>query len=297
MKKLSLLVSLSDDASDFQREQAKAAQEAAIRLGVEARIIYAQNDAITQSEQLLKAIHAAPLERPNAIIVQPCGRTGLHQVANAAAAASIGWLALNWMVDYLPELRAKYHVPAFVYSSDQQEIGRIQGKQMEALLPQGGSVLYIQGPSSSLAAQQRTAGMHETKPENIHVRLLKADSWAQEGGHRAVSAWLRLSTSQQDRLNLIVAQNDLLALGARQMLQDQRKLLDPLFTGVDGLPDGGQKWVQKGWLAATIIVPVNAGAGLEVMVKALKTGIQPPEVTFTVPASYPPFEKLRNHSS
>ena len=292
MKKLNVLVSLSTDASDFQREQGKAALEAAARLGVNATVIYAQNDAITQGEQLLKAIQGPPQDRPNAIVVQPCGRTGLHQVARAAAAADIGWLTLNWVVDYLPELRSNYHAPAFVLSSDQQEIGRIQGKQMAALLPQGGSVLYVQGPSSITAGQQRTAGMHATKPENIHVRLLKADNWAEEGGHHAVNSWLRLSTAQKESINLIMGQSDLLAIGARQTLQEQRQKLDPLFAGVDGLPEGGQKWVKKGLLAATVIVPVNAGAGLEMMVKALRTGIQPREVTFTVPVSYPSLEEL-----
>jgi 2-keto-3-deoxy-6-phosphogluconate aldolase len=53
--------------------------------------------------------------------------------------------------------------------------------------------------------------------------------------------------------------------------------------------------VQKGLLVATVIVPVNAGAGLEMMVKALRTGIAPSEVTFTVPSSYPAIESLRKN--
>jgi ribose transport system substrate-binding protein len=293
MKKLNVLVSLSTDASDFQREQAKAAQEVARRLGVEAKIVYAQDDAIAQSEHLLKAIQSEPQHRPDAIILQPCGRTGLHVVARAAAAAGIGWLVLNWVVDYLAELRTNYRVPVFVVSSDQQEIGRIQGKQLAALLPHGGSVLYIQGPSSSTAGLQRTAGMQQTRPGNIHVRLLKTDSWAEEGACRALTSWLRLSTAQKDQIGVIMAQNDLLAMGARRTLQEQNPTVEPLFTGVDGLPDGGQTWVHKGLLAATIVVPVNAGSGLELMVKALTTGAQPPEVTFTVPVSYPSLETLR----
>ena len=39
-------------------EQAAAAQEAANRLGVELEIIYAENDAILQSQQLLKIIQS-----------------------------------------------------------------------------------------------------------------------------------------------------------------------------------------------------------------------------------------------
>lgn len=291
-EKLNILVSLTTDASDFQRAQAQVAEEAAAQLGVGVRIIYAQDDAITQSEQLLKIIQGETESRPDAIILQPCGRTGLYQVARSAAAEGIAWLVLNWAVDYLPELRTKYGVPAFVVTSDQKEIGRIQGRQMAKLLPEGGSVLYIQGPSTTPSGEQRTAGMQETKPANIQVRLLKSPSWGQEGGHRAVSSWLRLSTAQRDPIGLITGQNDLLAMGARQVLQEQRKAKDLLFTGVDGLAQGGQDFVRRGLMAATVVVPINAGVGLEMMVKTLRTGTAPQEVTFTVPASYPELESL-----
>lgn len=301
MKKLNVLISLSTDASDFQREQAKAANETASRLGAEIKIVYAQNDAIVQSEQLLQAIQGEHEARPNAIIVQPCGSTPLPHVARAANAASIGWVVLNWTPDYIAELRAKPGIPAFAVSSDQQEIGRIQGRQLAALLPDGGSAIYIQGPSSSPAAKQRAEGMNETRPANVRLRQLKSNSWSEEDGGKAVTTWLRLSTSQKERFDAIVAQNDLLAVGARNALVQQleqgggvdHKMLHELsVTGVDGLPRGGQLWVQKGLLAATVVVPTNADTGLELLVQALKTGAQPPEITYTVPISYPLIEKL-----
>jgi ribose transport system substrate-binding protein len=291
-EKLNILVSLTSDVSDFQRAQAQVAEEAAGRLGVGVQVIYAQDDAITQSEQLLKIIQGQAESRPAAIVLQPCGRTGLYQVARSAASEGIGWLVLNWAVDYLTELRTQYKVPAFVVTSDQREIGRIQGRQMEKLLPEGGSILYIQGPSNTPAGEQRTAGMHETKPANIQVRLLKSHSWGEEGGNRAVTSWLRLSTAQRDAIGLIMGQNDLLAMGARQALKEQMRTKVLMFTGVDGLPQGGQDFVNQGLLAATVIVPINAGVGLDMMVKTLRTGTAPKEVTFTVPTSYPDLESL-----
>lgn len=53
MKKLKFLVSLTNDDNDYQVEQASAAEEAARKLGVTVQLIYAGNDAITQSTQLL----------------------------------------------------------------------------------------------------------------------------------------------------------------------------------------------------------------------------------------------------
>jgi ribose transport system substrate-binding protein len=297
MSQLSVLVSLATNASDFQCEQAKAAEETAARLGLTTHIIYAQDDALAQSEQLLKVIQGDAGARPQAIVMQPCGQTGLPHVARAAAAAGIGWVVLNWSVDYVAELRREYSVPIFIVSSDQKEIGRIQGRQAAAMLPDGGSILYIQGPANN-TSRLRSEGFHETKPENVQARILKSDGWTEPHGKRSAVAWLRLSTSQKSLPDAVVAQNDLLALGARSALVAQNRLTaqDPApdipFTGVDGLPRGGQSWVQAGTLAATVIVPTNCGVAIELLAKAIGTGAETPEITFTTPSSYPEITAL-----
>ena len=56
MTTLRFLVSLITKDNDYQMEQAADAKAAAAELDVEAQIIYANDDAITQSTQLLKAI-------------------------------------------------------------------------------------------------------------------------------------------------------------------------------------------------------------------------------------------------
>jgi ribose transport system substrate-binding protein len=219
MKKLNFLVSLTTNDNDYQMEQAADTEAAARRLGVDAQIIYADNDAITQSQQLLKVIQSRSDSHPDAIIFEPVGGTALPQVARAAAAGGIGWVILNRDVEYISELRRTHRVPIFGVTSDHEEIGRIQGRQFAALLPKGGSVLYIQGPSESLAAKQRTTGMYETKPADVQVKIMKGQ-WTEDSSYRAVSSWLRLSTSQQAHIDLIAAQDDAMALGARKAFQD-----------------------------------------------------------------------------
>ena len=194
MKRRKFLVSLTTNDNDYQQEQATAAEEAARRLGVDVDIIYADNDTINQSQQILQVIQSASNSHPDAIILEPVGGTALPTVARAAVAAGIGWVVLNREIDYIAEIRNTLNVPIFSITSDHEEIGRIQGKQFAALLPKGGSVLYIQGPSNSSAAKQRTSGMYETKPGNIEVRVLKGE-WTSESAQRSVQAWLRLSTS------------------------------------------------------------------------------------------------------
>src|SRR5881628_1697865 len=156
MKKLNFLLSLTTTDNDYQIEQAAAAEEAARRLGADVQIVHADNDSIAQSQQLLKVIQSRSESHPDGIIFEPVGGTAMPQVARAAAAAGIGWVILNREVDYLADLRRNFKVPLFSLSSDHEEIGRIQGRQVAALLPNGGSVLLIQGPGENLAAKQRT---------------------------------------------------------------------------------------------------------------------------------------------
>src|SRR5205823_11208610 len=99
------------------------------------------------------------------------GGTGLPQVARAAADAGIGWVVLNREVGYVSQLRKLCASPVFSLAADNQEIGRIQGRQLAALAPKGGVVLYIQGPSDADASKLRSAGMLETKPDRKSTRL------------------------------------------------------------------------------------------------------------------------------
>jgi ABC-type sugar transport system substrate-binding protein len=298
MKKLRFLISLTTDDNDYQIEQAHSAEDAARDLGLEARILYADNDAITQSTQLLKAIQSDELDRPDAIVFEPVGGTALPQVARAAAAVGIGWAVLNRDASYIPELRGSSSAPIFAVSSDHLEIGRIQGRQVAALLPHGGSMLYIQGPGENSAAKDRTVGMQETKPSNIHVTMLRGQ-WTEESSQRAVRSWLKLSTSQRAAIDLIAAQDDSMAIGARKAFQeltnefDRERWLKLPFIGCDGLPKTGQAWVRSGLLSATIFVPPNTGQAMEMLYQAIQQGKSQPERALTVPISIPALEELK----
>ena len=220
MKKLKLIVSLTNRDNDYQVEQATDAEQTAQRLGVDVQILDAENDAILQSQQLLKIIQSNTEAHPDGIIFEPVGGTAMPKVARAAAAAGIGWVVLNREVEYINELRSTYKVPIFSISSDHEQIGRIQGNQISALLPnKTGAVLLIQGPAESLAARQRTSGMYETKPEDVQVKLMKAN-WTEAGSYKALTSWLKLSTSQQALIDVIAAHDDSMAIGARKAFQD-----------------------------------------------------------------------------
>jgi ribose transport system substrate-binding protein len=298
MAKIRILISLTTNDNDYQIEQAQSAEQAASKLGVSAEIIYANNDAINQSTQILRAIQAAPQDRPNAIVFEPVGGTALPQVARVAAAAGIGWAVLNRDANYIEDLRKGSDAAIFAISSNHLEIGRIQGRQFAAFLPRGGTVLYIQGPSENSAAKERTLGMQESKPANIQVISLRGQ-WTEESAQRAVRSWLKLTTSQKITVDVIGAQDDSMAVGARKAFEElsseveRERWLKVPFTGCDGLPKTGQAWVRSGLLAATIFVPPNAGQAVEMSVQAIQQKKRPPERVFTVATSIPALDAIK----
>ncbi len=291
MKKLRILVSLVSNENEYQREQSRVANDAALRLGVDVQVIYAEGDAINQGQQILEAIHAPPTVRPDAVVCHPAG-TGLTQVAQAAIAAGVGWAVVNREVDYLAALRSSSTLPSFCITADQREIGRIQSRQMAAFLPHGGLILYIQGPSGNFSVEERTHGMQTTKPPNVQVRMIRG-RFTEETGYQAVKQWLTLSTSRQTPLDLVCSQNDAMALGARRALEEEKALSESLvFTGCDAAGEIGQDRVRKGILAASIVLPPSAGLAVETFVSAFQSAMQPPEQTVLKPTSFPPVDQL-----
>ncbi len=300
MNSLNVLLSLITESNDYQQEQASAAAAAAQRIGINLRTIFADGDAIMQSQQLLQAVQSKT-ERPDAILFEPVG-TGLAVVAKAAVSAGIAWVILNREVDYLTELGKLNKAPSFEVSCDHLEVGRIQGKQIAALLPSGGTILYIQGPVNQDAARLRAAGFGETKPANVQLRMMKGQ-WTEASGYEAVTSWLRLSTSHQASVAAVLAQNDDMAIGARRALQEnttgeeRSRLLSLPFLGCDGLPKGGQAYLAKGLLHATVLTPALTAPALEILDRTIRSGRPAPQRTLVSPSSIPSLEVLSKRAA
>jgi ribose transport system substrate-binding protein len=296
MAKLKFLMSLLMQENPYQRQHASTAQQVARERGVDLEIFFANNDAITQSAQLLKAIQSPKGSRPDGIICAPVG-TALAQVAHAAVAAGIGWAVVNREVDYMAAMRPAYQVPVFAVTSDHESIGTIQGRQVTALLPQGGFVLYILGPTTNPIAQKRLAAMAAAKPANIEVRTLIGD-WTEASGFRAVTRWLQLRTSHDRPVSVVAAQNDDMALGAKRAFEEKTSprekdlWLGLPYIGCDCCPGAGRDWVDRGLFTSSVINPPTGGVALDMMITAIQTRTQPAECTMLAAKSYPEIEKL-----
>jgi ABC-type sugar transport system substrate-binding protein len=295
-----IVLSLLTRDNDFQLYQADDARQAAAREGLELEVLYADNNAILQIQQLYKYVHGRGVERPAALVVEPVSDDGMDKVAARAVESGIGWIGINRGSAYLRPLSAR-HPDARVSSVliDQVEVGRIQARQFRALLPRGGQVLFVLGPSHSGVVAERREGL-EQAIAGSGITLTPIDgAWTEESGEKAVASWLRLRSASATRVDLIGCQNDAMAVGARRAARahpdrERREEWSRLpCTGVDGLPEGGQRLVDRGELAATVIGPSNGAPAVQLAARFLR-GVRPiPPQVVQKPASYPPEEQLR----
>src|SRR5688500_5968176 len=160
--RLKLALFLTDPENDWVRAIAENAREAARRRGFTLTTHFSENQAIEQIQSLYATLRLPEEQRPNAIFVMPVHDQSLERVARAAAGAGIAWICLHRATGDLVALRRQFPtVPIALVGPDQDEIGRLHGRQLLSLLPHGGHVLYVQGRHDNLSTQQRAAGLRE----------------------------------------------------------------------------------------------------------------------------------------
>lgn len=296
MKKWRCVLSVPGDTL-YLRAQTAAAKATAERLGVELEVVSAEMDPVAQGTQLLNIVQSRGGSRPDAIILEPVSAAGLPRVAEAAVAAGIGWVVSNAQVDYLATLRKTAKVPAFQISQDHMEVGRIQGRQIGAILPDGGAVLYLRGPAMSWWASKRFEGMESTKPRNVEAKSLKIQGSTMEIISTTVSSWLNLSKARPAGTQLIVSQNADFIFGARKAFEtntsgtDRAGWMAVPSAGV-GVADRITPLVNQGTLCAAVVTSLTMDKAVDMLARALTEGSQPREQTLVEARSYPAVEEL-----
>jgi len=296
VKNLKYVLSVPGDTM-YLRAQIAAAQASADRLGVGLEVLNAEMDPVAQGQQLLSLVHSRASRQLDGILVEPVSAAGLPRVAEAAVAAGIAWVVSNAQVDYVPTLRKNTKVPVFQISQDHLEVGRIQGRQIGTVLAKGGSVLYLRGPAMSWWATKRFEGLENTKPNNVEVKSLRAVGSTSENAYTAVCSWLNLSKARSDSTQLIVSQNVDFILGARKAFEthaseNERIRWLALPRAAVGVSDRVRPLVDQGELCAAVLTSLTMDKAVEMLVRAMRDGLQPPEHTLVEAHSYPSLDEL-----
>jgi inositol transport system substrate-binding protein len=186
---------------------------------------------------------------------------------------------------------AKPGLPIFAVTLDQVEAGRVQARQLLALLPSGGLVLGVFGNSFAGSTVSRAAGMREVL-EGGRIRLTTVNGdWGSDSGEQIFSKWIRQPWNKE-KIAAIACHNDAMAMGVRKAVREAAReaafayLSSIPILGINGSPDVGLKAVDAGELATTIVMPHVTRNAIELLARALAGERIPPYVTLE-PKPYP----------
>jgi ABC-type sugar transport system substrate-binding protein len=133
--------------------------------------------------------------------------------------------------------------------ADNVEGGRIQGRYLLEILPEGGDVIELQGQPGAAPAIDRHAGLDEViaGQEAVKIVVSQTANFARANAVTVLEA--ALQTEEAANLAAVVCANDDMAFGAAEALSDAGKTVPVI--GFDALPEALQA-IQAGTMAATI---------------------------------------------
>jgi ABC-type sugar transport system substrate-binding protein len=296
-------------ADDTQLGWASQARQATQENGLE----YAEEWSEDPSEQTHQIAECIWKDLADALIILPASRSGPAALMIQALAHGKSVVLINQtrgdfdpQVEWsLPRLRQAY--PKLLtarVSPDETEIGRMQGRQIRALLPKGGRVLSVRGDTFSPTATCRTQGLEEILGSDHRYVFAKVSAdWTAPGGRKAVSEWVRARHASPDlRIDLVCSQSDVMLPGIREALAGLAKEMNrPDFlriplTGCDGLEDV-KRDIAAGRAAATVEQPSRTAPAVQLCAAFFRSGVIPqnPDVSLK-PSSYPNLEDLAGRS-
>jgi len=294
-----VVIVLVDGSNEFQQLLKADAEAAGRTAGIEVETIFT-GESLAEHLGALRRLIVAPEKRPDALLVMAVRDHGLDRVVREAAGAGVHFVFLNAVEDDLDAVRREF--PSVVVSTvcpDEVETGRVQGRQLLALVPAGRRVLYVQGSPRSLASRQRTAGMQEATAGAPFEVVLAGGDWSPTFAGRTVREWLRFAVGGRRPFDLVACQNDHMAGGALEALaaaaaeSGQPDVARIPVAGCDGAPEIGQRMVREGRLVATVVLPRVAGPAVKAVAALLARGERPAPVVTHAAASFPPLAELR----
>lgn len=212
------------DMSSFITQGQEGMQAFAEANNIELLWNSAGGDVATQASQVEQLVNAGV----DAIIIVPVAADSLEPQLQTAKDAGIPVLAVNTTL-------ANESLITSAVLPDDVAAGAQEMQQMADKLGGKGNIVILQGPLGSSPELDRTKGIESVLANYPDIKVLAKDTanWARDEAANKVANWLN---SFGDKLDGIVAENDDMALGAIQALEEAGKSLP--VVGIDGIADG-----------------------------------------------------------
>lgn len=224
--------------SEFTTLIARAQQEIADELGVEIEIFDGNYDVNTQIGQFENMI----AQGFDAIIFSPVDAEAMSIAVDKAHDAGVPVIGVNTRVE-------SDKLTAYV-GSDDVTAGEIEMEYIAEKMGGKGNIVVMEGPIGQSAQIQRREGIHNVLEQYPDIEILseKTANWSRSEGLSLMENWLQAFAGQIDA---VVSQNDEMALGAINALEEKGLKNEIPVIGVDAISDALES-VKQGIMDATV---------------------------------------------
>lgn len=264
-----IAVMMSHMTNEFVTTVAEAAKAKGAELGYEVVVFDGKQDASTQVTQIEQAV----TQGFKGILVEPVSTDGVVPGLIAANDAGVP-------IATLVQRASEQDLAATYIGGDEVNAAKLQMTEAIKAIGGSGNIGIIYGPMGSDAMLSRQKGYQEVLAENPNVKVAFEDTanWVTAEGLQLVENWLSTGTE----LKGIVSQNDGMAVGAVQAIENAGQKGKIMVFGIDATADGIAA-IKDGGMQGTVSqdTPGIGRLGVETMDKIIRGETVPPEVLTT----------------
>ncbi|MDR2390788.1 MAG: sugar ABC transporter substrate-binding protein [Planctomycetota bacterium] len=262
----SVALCMSHMSNAFTIEMSDAVRKRAAELGVTLIVNDGNKDAARQVGQIESLI----AQGIDGIIVEAVSVDGIQPAVNLAKETGVPLVTVN------QKATNQENAVSFVGVSH-EDGGELEMAEAAKAIGGKGNVALLLGPMGSDAQIGRSAGYKKVLDRNPGMQVVfeQTANWDTEAALRLMENWLQAGT----KIDVVVAQNDGMALGALKAVEDAQLQKEIKVYGLDAVPDALAA-VKDGRLTGTVSQNTSAqGAkSVDVMVDALNGKQVPKEV-------------------
>lgn len=192
------------------------------------------SDAQQKQENQLKAVRTFIAQKVDVIAIDPVVSTGWDTVLKEAQQAKIPVIIVDRSVDADASLYS-----AFLGSNMEEEGKKAAQVVIDKFGTQKCNIVEIQGTMGSSAQTGRDKGFDETIKGHDNIKVIKKQTgdFVRAKGKEVMEAFLKADTNNE--INCMVSQNDDMAVGAVQAIEDAGKKpgKDIFIVSYDGIKD------------------------------------------------------------
>lgn len=257
-EKRKLGITLYSLQNEYTVRFANAAADYAGEKGIELQIYDGNYDAELQISQVKRMIE----DGVEGLILNPQEAVKCSECVDDAVAAGVPLIAVNTRVE-------NDGITSYV-GSDDVEAGEMIMEKAADTLGGKGNVVILEGPLGQSAQLDRLQGMKNVLRENPDIQVIgdKTANWSKLEAQTIMGKWL----DTFDRIDAVVAENDDMALGAVQAIEEAGQIpgQDIWVVSIDGSEDA-QLAVQEGRILMTVYqnAEEQARTAIDVLLEAL----------------------------